>query len=120
MKKSSSQSLPGSSLDPGGAIYMCTIKNLSFQRSIRCHTRVQEATLGSKENISQSPSPAEVAPTGKSLQRDSLCEGVEGMMVFMNPGTQDPTGMKGITGLESWVVGSEKYGHDGMDESGRL
>ena len=41
-------------------------------------------------------------------------------MVFMNPGTQDPTGMKGITGLESWVVGSEKYGHDGMDESGRL
>ena len=56
----------------------------------------------------------------KSLQRDSLCEGVEGMMVFMNPGTQGPTGMKGITVLESWVVGSEEYGHDGMDESGRL
>ena len=61
-----------------------------------------------------------MAPTAKSLQRDSLWEGVEGMMVFVKPGTRGANGMKGITGLESWVVGSEKYGHDGMDESGRL
>ena len=48
--------------------------------------------MGSKENIPWSPGPefkraAEVAPTGKSLLRDSLCEDVEGMGVFMNPGT---------------------------------
>ena len=42
------------------------------------------------------------------------------MMVFVKPGTRGANGMKGITGLESWVVGSEKYGNDGMDESGRL
>ena len=41
-------------------------------------------------------------------------------MVIMKPGTRGPNSMKGITGLESWVVGSETYGHDGTDESGRL
>ena len=78
MKKSSSQPLPGSSLDPSGAIYMCTIKNLSFQRSIRCHTRVQEATLGSKENISRSPSPAEVAPPGRVFRETASVKVLRG------------------------------------------
>ena len=34
---------------------MYLIKNLSFQRSTRCHTRAQEATMGSEENISGPP-----------------------------------------------------------------
>ena len=81
--------------------------------------------MGSKENIPWSPGPefkrvAEVAPTRKSLLRDSLCEDVEGMVVFMNPGAGGLTGMKGITGLESWDVRSEHYGCDGMEGFGRL
>ena len=39
-------------------------------------------------------------------------------MVIMKPGTRGPNSMKGITGLESWVVGSETYGHDGMNLEG--